>query len=502
MAKAQDGTTCTVSTTLGPATGRWTRDHWTFGGIPYALPPVGNLMFAAPSPPARSDDAINMYQRGYAAPQVRCFGPVGRYFTSLHEQGDNYLSLTVRSPELGSPRLPVFVWIHGGGFALGSGCDEVYQGGAFARSGVVEVLINYRLGIAGWAVNPHSDGPDSANRGLLDQIFALRWIQDNIEQFGGDASLVTVGGHSAGAMSVVCLMASPAARNLFRQSVVQSPAAPYAVPLEDALGIAKHLCDMLGDIRNIADLPRAQVLEAQRTISEQAFSGQGPDVLRGSSMAFMPVTDTPLIPEAPLKLIAEGASSGITMLAGWTDRETMLLFEDLIDSGGDIQVQVAEDAMSRLTERQRAFYHERIGSSAPLDIAAAITTDTAFALPTWQALKAQAPWADVYRYRSELPCQRGDLALGSIHGSELPYVFQNETAVFSRSLTGKTPSAPTAATIHGLWASFATCGRPAAVGAPPWPIAKQGRPTQTMILSECFRVEETDDDRLEALLTG
>ena len=186
-----------------------------FLGIPYAEAPVGALRFAAPIPRKRWTGIRN----------ATAYGPTSqrRPFDALEMipepsiPGDDVLGLNVftPAPNLPSAKLPVLVWIHGGGYVGGSPASPWYNGKSFNARGIVTVSIGYRLGFDGFAYI--EDAPAPANRGLLDQILALHWVRENIAQFGGDPNRVTIAGQSAGGGSVLCLMASPRARGRGRR---------------------------------------------------------------------------------------------------------------------------------------------------------------------------------------------------------------------------------------------------------------------------------------------
>ncbi|GAA2395659.1 hypothetical protein GCM10010404_61580 [Nonomuraea africana] len=230
-------------------------------------------------------------------------GLYGTLFGTVLAQGEDCLSLTVRTPDLGAAGLPVLVWLHGGGFAVGSGGEPVYQGGAFAGDGVVEVTVNHRLGVDGYAV---IDDPADrvANLGLLDQLAALAWVRDNIERFGGDPALITLAGQSAGAMAVACLLTSPRATGLIHRAIVQSAMAPLAVPWESAARVSAHLAELLGipahDAAALAAVPRAKLLQAQRRLCDDAFADVDAERFgeaAAAGMAFLPVVDGDVLPE-------------------------------------------------------------------------------------------------------------------------------------------------------------------------------------------------------------
>ena len=192
-----------------------------FKGIPYAAPPTGENRWRAPRPVEPWDGLRDAFDFGPA-----CIQPTPRvrhlYSNDLGATSEDCLTLNIWSPA-GARAAPVFVWIHGGALTGGSSREPMYDGRRLAERGVIVVSINYRLGALGYLAHPalsaESDRGVSGNYGLQDQIAALRWVRDNIVAFGGDADNVTIAGESAGALSVMYLMASPEARGLFHKAV-------------------------------------------------------------------------------------------------------------------------------------------------------------------------------------------------------------------------------------------------------------------------------------------
>lgn len=212
-----------VTTKSGRIEGGSENGVHVFRGIPYAAPTGGANRFKAPQPVSPWDGVRDGTKNGLISHQPPLPPPFGQ---PLPPAGDDCLNLTVWTPDPGAAKLPVFVWIHGGAFFGGSSIEPVYNGSSFARNGVVCVTINYRLGAQGfWNLSEHfPEFPDSGNLGLLDQIAALQWVHDNIASFGGDPSRVTIGGESAGGMSVGSLLAAPKVKGLFSQAIPQSGA--------------------------------------------------------------------------------------------------------------------------------------------------------------------------------------------------------------------------------------------------------------------------------------
>ena len=213
-----------VSAPAGKASGEATGGVRVFKGIPYAQPPVGAMRWKAPLPAQKWKGTRDATQFGAA-----CIQPKGRpdsiYFWSLPKTSEDCLFLNVWTPAQ-ARNAPVFVWIHGGALSGGSGSEPLYDGTKLAERGIVVVTINYRLGPLGFLVHPALSAESrrniSGNYGLLDQIAALEWVKKNIGAFGGDVANVTIAGESAGALSVMYLMAAPSAHGLFHKAILQS----------------------------------------------------------------------------------------------------------------------------------------------------------------------------------------------------------------------------------------------------------------------------------------
>ena len=214
---APQSDTSLVQTAAGTVRGKVEWDHRLFADIPYAAPPVGPLRFRPPAP-AQAWEGI----RDATEPGPRCIQDPGADPEFGKQSDEDCLSLNVWTPAMkGSPR-PVMVWIHGGSFTGGSG--KIYDGRwLVSRGDVIVVTINYRLGTLGFLAHPALGPPgDVGNYGLQDQQAALRWVRDNIANFGGDPAKVTVAGESAGGMSVCDHLVAPGSKGLFRAAIIQS----------------------------------------------------------------------------------------------------------------------------------------------------------------------------------------------------------------------------------------------------------------------------------------
>ena len=294
-------------------------------GIPYAAAPVGALRQQPPAPPTPWTGDRDATKYGPTARKRGYPSPYDELLPEPHIEGDEYLNLNIWTPSR-TGSLPVFVWIHGGAFVNGSGAVSVYDGSAFARDGVVCVTINYRLGVEGF-LDP---GEGVTNLGLRDQIAALEWVRDNIAGFGGDPSRVTIGGESAGGMSVACLLSSPKAKGLFRGAIMQSGAGHHAVTRENAKLITGELAKMLGvepTREAIATVPIEQILDAQIEMSAEIQAMPDPakwGEMVLSMMAFQPVVDGDVLPKLPIRSIEAGAGADVHVVIGANTDENLL----------------------------------------------------------------------------------------------------------------------------------------------------------------------------------
>jgi para-nitrobenzyl esterase len=325
--------TSDVSTSTGTVRGRWENGVAEYRGIPFAAPPVGPHRFAAPQPAEPWEGVRDATRFGPPAP------PPGRATMS-----DDWLNLAVWTPDLGRSSLPVVVWISGGGYLNCDSADPYLTGAAVAEAGAVVVSANYRSGFEGFA---HINGARD-NRALLDQLAALRWVQDNIARFGGDPGNVTVLGQSAGAGSIAALLTMPAATGMFRRAILQSiPGTYFTTAL--AADVSAEICGGLGRAPTVADLAGVapvDLAEASRAVTgslEQRFDQWGS--VAYSSTPFAPVVDGDVLPSAPWAALAEGVARDVELLIGHTRDEYSLLAARLpdIDNG---QVDVLIDGLS------------------------------------------------------------------------------------------------------------------------------------------------------------
>ncbi|HSD27486.1 MAG TPA: carboxylesterase family protein [Vicinamibacteria bacterium] len=443
-----------------------------FLGIPFAAPPVGDLRWRDPQPVAPWTGV-----RKAAAFGPRCLQ--GRIFDDMvfrDEPGEDCLYLNVWTPaRSSSEKLPVMVWIHGGGFQAGSASEPRQDGGRLARKGVVVVGINYRLGVFGFLAHPaltkESGRGASGNYGLMDQVAALRWVSDNVAAFGGDPGNVTIFGESAGSFAVSALVASPLARGLFHRAIGESGAYLGRHALEPRTLAASEesgakLAASVG-AASLADL-RARA---------------GDEVLRAAVRFqpwFAPTVDGFVLPQDPGEIYAAGAQARVPLLAGSNADEVRAGV--VLGRQRPTATSFAEETRSRYGAAADALLKVYPAGSddEALESAAALAGDLFLGYATWKwtDVHGRTGGAPVYRYSFDrrIPVApgtkvQGKLAtardVGARHAGEIEYVFG---ALDSQP---KVPWEDADRRLSDLmmtcWSNFARAGDPNGPGLPKWP---------------------------------
>ena len=467
----------------------------SFRDIPFAQPPVGDLRWRRPAPPAAWKGLRDATRFG-----LPCAQPdLG--WNGVRETGssEDCLDLNVWTPSASrKPGLPVMVWIHGGAFEGGSGVDPMFDGSALMRHGVVVVTVNYRLGVLGFLTHPDLDAESprhtSGDYGFYDQLSALHWVQRNIVRFGGDPRRVTIFGQSAGSASVGALMTSPLSKGLFHQSIMES-GAPIGIGALQTTAQTEGAGRDWGSISDLRKLPAADVIASWRKF---ASADPGKRVAR-------PVVDGDVIPVSPDVAFATGAVRKMPSIIGNNARESL-----------GPPNPAALHAFGRYADQAGAIYDKAAADPVEGDGAAQLATDTSFRCPTvmTQAFRASAGNA-VYAYQFEqsLP---GHEAMGAAHTFELPYVFGNLSP--SGFLGGAfiPVDHELSKTMQAFWTNFAKTGDPNGAGLPAWTRFRPGaadymvfadgrtRSSQGLHADVCalYRQNWADEHHLPAAATG
>ena len=360
-----------------------------FRGIPFAQPPVGDLRFAAPHP-ARGWAGVRDAAEFGPPPPQSVYAVTPAPAPPPGADPDDWLTVNVFTPDAGAAGLPVMVWIYGGAYRAGASSQPGYDGTPLARQNVVLVTFNHRIGVEGYA---HLPGVP-ANRGLLDQIAALRWVRENIAAFGGDPDRVTVFGESAGAGAIAALLVMPDATGLFRRAIAQSVPGTFFSPALAA--------DITAAIAAQAGLP--PTAEAFRT-ADPARLAAAADAVRPADhfgrwgpvaytpTPFSPVVDGEVLPVAPWRAVATGTARGINLVTGHT-RDEYRLFMHVYGLRGKVTAELASDALTGLAPGGpvdgEAAYRAAYPDADPEALFELVHSDWLFRMPTLHLAQSHA----------------------------------------------------------------------------------------------------------------
>ncbi len=460
-----------VSLDSGKIRGTLNDGIWTYLGIPFAAPPIGDLRWKEPQPVKPWDGIRDANKFSAACPQPKTF------LYNMGEMNEDCLYLNVWSPAK-SPddKLPVMVWIHGGGFSTGSGSQSMYSGKNIAGQNVVVVTFNYRLGPLGFLSHPllskESTHGVSGNYGLLDQVWALKWVQKNIKAFGGNPNLVTIFGESAGGRSVTDLMISPLTDGLFQRAISESGTFPDPYPREADNTVAKAEKTGLDVAARLGCDTTPDVLAAMRQKSaDDLLKAAYPKGSGDSTGKYQPVIDAWVIPDNPWSLYTAGKQKKVPLLIGTNLNEgTIFVLPDpavqkmsVEDYAAAMKSIYGDNAAAALAK-----FPANDKSAVPAAFAKMHTVMGYSAGALHAADTTAANGSQVYMYRfSHIP----DTALkpfGAFHGSEIFYVFGN-----FKSDNVEIPDVPAerqlSQTLMKYWTNFAKTGNPNGQGLSEWP---------------------------------
>jgi para-nitrobenzyl esterase len=475
--------TVTASTPAGSLIGRRDDDGGAlYAGVPFAAPPVGTLRFRPPQP-LPDGTQIEAVDYGPAPPQggtaLRIEAPPTRgdepganamgavLAASANGDGlatsEDCLTLNVWAPP-GADRLPVVVWLYGGGFDVGSASPPFTDGHALSRlANVVVVAINYRVGALGfgyWGGLGGDAWAQSSNLGLQDQVAGLAWVRRNIGAVGGDPSNVTVAGESAGAFSIGALLGMPSAAGLFDKAILSSGSTRRIFPVDTADSIARDLAAAVGagTMEELQDVEIATILGVQSRVVDGDIGARN---LRGGR-SWGVVLDGVIVPEDPHEAVRRGVARGIPLLVGATRDETKvfqrMLGDAFVPSGDDaLRDEMARSSAPDPTALLTAYAARgaRVGAAELADIRSAFLTDAVYRRPASELAAAQVAaggraWTYLFSATPQGP------ALGAFHGSDLGYAFDK--------LTGAGLGTPENLAVRddliGAWRAFAAEGDP------------------------------------------
>jgi para-nitrobenzyl esterase len=436
-----------------------------YKGIPFAAPPVGELRWRAPQP-VRKWDGVKQTTQFAPAPMQGGNPPSGK--------SEDCLYLNIWTPaKSADDKLPVLVWIYGGGFSFGSTSEPVYDGAKLAKKGVVLVSIAYRVGQLGFLAHTElsAENPNhvSGNYGLLDQIAGLQWIQKNIAAFGGDPNKVTIFGESAGAISVSMLCASPLAKGLFQGAISQSggsfgPTRPTTYPGENMKTLKQAEADgeayaLKAGASSIADLRK---IEADKLPSGWGMSGG------------WPIVDGYVIPDDQFKLYEAGKYNDVNVLIGYNSDEGASFSHE----------KTPEEYFAGVKLRYGRFADDLIkaypaGVNNVPKTARDLARDAAFGWHTWSwaRLQSRTGKSKVFFYcfdqHPDYPENSPRAGYGSPHGQDVAYVFNHIDASNSQTTKSDLEISEAMAT---YWTNFAKYGNPNGIGVPQWPAFSEENP--------------------------
>jgi para-nitrobenzyl esterase len=506
---AASDTTNIVETTSGKVRGYTRNGIYTFKGIPYGATTAGEARFMPPSKAKPWTGVRSSMQFGYVAPQ----GPRGGWANDEEAwmfswedgiQNEDCLHVNVWTPGINdNKKRPVMVWLHGGGFVAGSGQElRSYDGENLCHRGdVVVVSLNHRLGVLGHIDLSQygSQFASSGNVGMLDIVLALEWVRDNIGNFGGDASNVTIFGQSGGGGKVNTLLAMPSAKGLFHRAITQSGSMLRGQTTEKSAQVAAEFLSQLGlsgsQLDELQKIPYAKLIEVGAAIAAKGRPPGPPDVRKmASQLSWAPVVDGKVLATHPYDPVAPGLSANVPVMVGTVLNE----FVSAINHP-ELEAMTEEEAKKRAT----VFYGEHTDdvfnvfrNAHPKDkifdvYSLMMTAPVRQGAVTQAELKAAQGGAPAYLYWFTWKTPVLDGRPRAFHCAELAFCFDNVERC--ENMTGNGPEAhDLAARVSEAWLSFARKGDPNHAGLPHWP-AFTAEKCPTMIFDTPCTVKENPD---------
>lgn len=440
-------------------------DVRVFKGIPFAAPPTGDLRWKAPQPPAKWEGVR----------KADAFGPAclpNRAQPRGPAPSEDCLYINVwTGAKAATERRPVFVWTYGGGFTGGSGSEPRYDGEALARKGIVVVTYNYRLGVFGFLAHPdlakESSHHTSGDYGIMDMQAALKWVQKNIENFGGDPQKVTIAGESAGAIMVSTMVGSPEGKGLFKRAIAQSGA---WMGVSIARMTTREQAEAAG-VKLAAAMGASSLADLRARPAEELLKNSRPPAI---------VVDGWYVPEDLSATFAKAKENDVDLLVGSNhDEGTFFARPGAVDP--DQFRSRAKEKYGDLSDEYLKLYPATSGSDAAAAQLAGMRDEVGWHMRTWAQLQAKRGRGKAYLYYFTRvpPAAEGRPSRGATHTAELSYMFNNLL-----------PGAPwtdvdrkLADMMSSYWANFTATGNPNGKGLPEWP-AYNEKSGKAMILGD------------------
>ncbi|CAM2157244.1 Carboxylic ester hydrolase [Pararobbsia alpina] len=455
--------THTVAIQSGRVAGAVADGVESFKGIPYAQAPVGPLRWRAPQPVHPWAGVRDARAYGKDCLQEPFPGDAAPLGVGLSE---NCLFMNVWRPaQAAEKKLPVMVWIYGGGFVNGGSSPGVYSGSEFAKQGIVFVSFNYRVGRFGFFAHPsltaaNADDGLLGNYGLMDQIAALKWVQANIDKFGGDPGNVTIFGESAGGFSVASLITSTLTDGLFQRAIIESGSGRHNITPGLTLKQAESAGTEFAKANNIDGSGEQALRKLRKLPARKVVNGLNMSTMRVPTYAG-PMIDGKLITGEPQDVYAAGNFHKVPLIVG----------ANAADLGFPPKVSSVDDALAPLgaakKEAARSAYAPT-GSAKPDDVAMEIASDQFMVEPARFVARtfsgAGAPtWEYRFGYVADSMKQQWP---GAVHASEIPYAFDTLHARYANAVTAQ--DSAMAQQMHAYWVNFAKNGDPNGAGLPQW----------------------------------
>jgi para-nitrobenzyl esterase len=482
-----------VETTSGKVRGVSNNGVHIYRGLPYGASTAGANRFLPPRRPESWTGVRDAFQNGPTSPQVSPPpGAIGWGLRSNTPQGEDCLVLNVFTPGPNdSHKRPVMVWIHGGGYAYGSGGSLAYDGTNLARGGdVVVVSINHRLDIVGHLYLGGVGGPefaDSGNVGILDIVRSLEWVRENIAHFGGDPGNVTIFGQSGGGGKVSTLLAMPAAKGLFHKAIVESGSTLKQIPRDEAQKSTERLLAQLG-VQGGNAVSQLQALPLPKLLAAMTAAGNG--------LRLAPVVDGHSLPRDPFDPTAPEISADVPMIIGTAETEgSYFAPPELLSLDEQAVLSRLHERIGNDASRIYELFRKTRPNATPSELYFTISAfpSNAIIQSERKAALAKAP-AFLYQIRWRTPVEGGRRL--SPHCIEIPFAMRNIWELPEMIGTGPELQ-PMADKVSGAWVAFARTGNPNHPGIPKWPAYNATARPVMHLNNECKVVN--DPDREERL---